>query len=285
MIFKAARCLTAAVLLGFSLVSAQNDTNGFSCGSTPDRDRIAAVQEQLEGLPTLWPRRIAARGPFTVPVVWNVIYDPNNNEGNLPDQIIQTQMAVINQYFNQIGLGFGLQAIKRTPNRVWFRGGGLSSGYTRQMKDALYIGDAKTLNFYSIGRFQDGFAGFATFPWDYGTAPRLDGVVMDYNYLPLGQHVDYNTGKIGVHEVGHWLGLLHTFEGGCNGGGDYVDDTPAEASSASGCPAGRDTCAAPGRDPIENMMDYSNDPCRRQFTNGQYNRIAKAISQYRGINL
>jgi hypothetical protein len=92
-------------------------------------------------------------------------------------------------------------------------------------------------------------------------------------------------GKTLTHEAGHWVGLYHTFQGGCEGVGDGVDDTPAEASPASGCPVNRDTCPdKPGMDMVNNYMDYSYDKCLDSFSTGQINRLQDQMSTYRGVS-
>jgi len=109
----------------------------------------------------------------------------------------------------------------------------------------------------------------------------IDGCSVLFSTAPNGTEINYNLGRTVTHEVGHWMGLYHTFQGGCFGGDD-VDDTPAQSSPTSGCPVGRDSCpTVDGLDPIHNYMDYSYDSCYEEFTYGQAVRMRSAWDEYR----
>ena len=222
--------------------------------------------------------------PITVPVYFHVIRkDLTVAGGNIPRSWITAQMRVLNDSFAgrtggaDTGFRFELKDTTRTTKAGWFNLTGY--GQDRHMKSELRRGGARTLNIYSA-RLGAQLLGYAYYASDYDEVGILDGVVIHYQSLPGGNFEIYSEGDTATHEVGHWLELIHTFEGGCEGG-DLVADTPAEESPAFRCPRGRDTCPARGLDPITNFMDYSQDSCMYQFTPGQAARMQQAWAAFR----
>ena len=200
--------------------------------------------------------------------------------GDVTTAMITNQMSVLNNAFAGTGWSFSLVTTTRTTNTSWFNNCASVSTETA-MKNALRQGTADDLNIYTCNP-SGGLLGWATFPSSYNGNPKYDGVVLLYSSLPGGSAAPYNLGDTGTHEVGHWMGLYHTFQGGCNGSGDTVADTPAEQSPAFGCPTGRDSCRnKPGLDPITNFMDYTDDSCMFQFTSGQDARMDSQFTTYR----
>ena len=240
-----------------------------------ENDRAAKQKTQRErGIST------AAATGGVVNIYFHVITDGSNVE--VRNSAITAQMRVLNDAFAPWGWSFDLAAIDRTDNPEWFND---CAANERAMKEALHQGTAEDLNIYSC--VPGPFLGYARFPSNYASQPELDGVVILYSSLPRGDEPNYNEGDTATHEVGHWFGLYHTFQGGCSKNGDYVDDTPAEKSPAFECPLGRDTCTGlknPGLDPIENFMDYTFDSCMFQFTAGQDARMDEMFSLFRSGN-
>jgi hypothetical protein len=253
---------------------------GLRCGTrTVYEDEVAAIEKARQN----WLRKntwAAARPPGggapTVNVYFHVLRkDLTVAGGNIPDAWITAQMNVINNAFSNFN--FNLVEVTRTTNSTWFNGGG-----EKAMKSALRQGTCADLNIYTL-KPRNGLLGWAYFPSDCSRFTVWDGVVIHYDSLPGGSLVPYNEGDTGTHEVGHWVGMYHTFQGGCNEPGDQISDTPAEASAAFGCPTGRDTCSAAGLDPITNFMDYTDDACMFEFSPGQNTFSSDLSCQYRGL--
>ena len=121
---------------------------------------------------------------------------------------------------------------------------------------------------------------------------QTDGIVINYrafgnNESPEGPFdliEPYTTGRTTTHEVGHWLGLLHTWaEGGCEVD-DFCEDTPAASGEVFECPENIVNCG--GRRMVENYMEYTDDACMNIFTQDQRNRMRVVVTNsFRRNNL
>lgn len=222
----------------------------------------------------------ASSSKRTIPVVFHVIRYANPPDGhlsgNVPRKRLVRQIRVMNDAYAKTAFRFTLKKITRTTNNNWFymdKG----SRAEKRAKNALHAGGKGTLNVYTTGTLT--YLGWGTFPW--WNSGKQDGIVINYGTLPGGWQDHYDQGDTLVHEAGHWLGLYHTFQGGCSGG-DKVGDTAAEASPAFGCPGGRDTCTGQaGNDPIRDYMDYTYDSCMNRFSTGQRRRMKRVTTRYR----
>jgi hypothetical protein len=210
----------------------------------------------------------------SIPVVYTVIH--NGTEGNVPDSWLAAQTQVLNQAFQGTGFSFTTAQVNRVQDKRAFTG-----CYSNQrFKRDHAVDPAHNLNFYTC-KPKGNILGYAYLPSSWPEDDWHHGVVVLYSTLPGGNAAPYNLGDTGTHEVGHYLGLDHTFANGCKAPGDSVDDTPFEASAAFGCPVGRDTCSQAGLDPIKNFMDYTDDACMNTFSSGQSSRMQAQVAAFK----
>jgi hypothetical protein len=265
-----------------------------TCGTRPLTDDeialdAARVAEFRMRGPALKPGAL-----ITITTYVHVLHD--GIEGRIPESMIRDQLSVLNHAYAARGFRFEMAVSTRanpnpdyTDNHAWFNGA--TGDDDLAFKTALKEGSGDDLNIYTNSGA--GFLGYAYYPTVVGSRfDVLDGVVLAYGTLP-GAHQPgisdipgyvYNLGDTATHEVGHYLGLAHTFDGKCSRRNDGVADTPAEKSPDFDCTEGRDTCPDKGVvlfDPIHNFMDYSDDVCLFEFTAGQAERMNIQWSLYR----
>jgi hypothetical protein len=230
------------------------------------------------------PTAVPGAGSIVIDTYVNIICDDTGaNCAGTEDQVLE-QVQVLNSAFI-VNSPYQFQLvgqIRQFNNSAWLSAGPGSTA-ERSMKSALRQGGRGALNMY-VSDPGGGLLGWATFPSSYDGNPLNDGVVVLGGSLPDGDAAPYNQGDTGTHEVGHWLGLYHTFQGGCRGSGDFVADTPAVRSPNYGCPVGADSCRKTPDDDVFNYMDYTDDSCMFRFSDGQVVRAYEQSLQYRALD-
>ncbi len=224
---------------------------------------------------------------YDIPVVVHVLYHRNGN-GNIDDARIHEQIQILNQDFGVLSNG-NIQFHLATEDPS----GNATTGITRHRSNTWY-NDAgsyastigwdtnRYLNIYT--NTAGGNLGYAYVPSGGGVVGSShDGVRILWRAFGYSNYFPYDEGRTATHEVGHYLGLHHTFEGGCHSGGcytagDLICDTNSESSpNTSGC--SRTTCGS--SDPVKNFMDYSADACMDHFTPEQINRTRCTLANWR----
>ncbi|KAI5364064.1 Putative peptidase M43, pregnancy-associated plasma-A [Septoria linicola] len=202
-------------------------------------------------------------------------------------KMIEDQVSTLNDAYSSIGFSFTLEGSDFTVQEDWAQASAGSDAET-EMKQALHMGSYADLNLYFLSDLGDGLLGFCYFPTENPSPSMrvLDGCINLADSLPGGEAENYNLGLTAVHEVGHWFGLYHVFDGNkCTGNGDFVSDTPMQSEATFGCPTRQDSCPEQeGQDAVHNYMDYSYDQCLTEFTSGQAQRARALFDEYRAGN-
>lgn len=262
-------------------------SRGLFCGTEdPDNETMNQLSGQFNAFQRTFKNRQKNDSTVEIPVVFHVIPRGSGaDEGAVSDSVLREQINILNEAYSGNSGGvptpfrFSLARVNRVDRPEWhLLGPGTETEVAAKME--LREGGASTLNVYvasidssSLGGATGEVLGYASLPVFYGVLPFFDGIVLSFKALPGGSLERYNLGHVLVHEVGHWLGLLHTFQGECDGlFDDLVTDTPRERIPGQGefCPVGRDSCTdQTGMDPVHNHMTYTEDGCRFEFTEGQ----------------
>jgi hypothetical protein len=218
------------------------------------------------------------------------IIKSSSGAGAVSDKVVKKQLKVLNKAYGPHKFKFKLGAINRVTNNGWYKCSYSDKQCQDHLKKSLRKGSYGVLNVYTTKQ-DDSTLGWTTYPVQVGNDYHFDGVIIDFRTMPdHKEFYPYNKGNTLTHEVGHWFGLAHTFQGGCTmsyKGGDYVKDTHAGARPLFGCPSDKtNTCpgtreALMGNDPVHNYMNYVDDRCMTAFTPGQGERMRKMWKKYR----
>jgi PKD repeat protein len=268
-------------------------------------NQLTAIGQESESA------KLSKKAVLTIPVVFHVIH--NYGPENISKAQILEQMETLNADFRRqnsdtsktrsvfrdraADIEIEFKLAKKDPN------GDCTDGITRTVSELTNGADEKVkslvrwdyknylnvwvVNYIGSKDLNGGvMAGYSRFPFQ--TSESEDGIVIDHRFVgSTGTSNRTNSGRTLTHEIGHWLGLLHPFQGGCGGSncstsGDRICDTPPVQDPSYGCPLVKNSCSNDSPDEldnVENYMDYANGSCLNMFTAGQ-----KAVMQYYANN-
>ena len=219
--------------------------------------------------------------PINVPIRFIHIVD--GTTGDISKAQRKQQVKILNNAFNTHRITFthSEDDVVVHANATWFAMARTAAA-ERAAKTKLGADQESMLNFYTTDG--GGVLGWATFPWSLEGDPVMDGIVVMYSSLPNGGNVPYELGQTATHEVGHWLGLYHTFQGGCNAIGDHIGDTVAHSGPNYGKPQvglRHNACDPNEAAPVKNFMNYVDDDWMDHFTHEQGARMRQMIGTFR----